>query len=135
MAYIVKIYLVAVVTFFAVDMVWLGFVARDFYREQIGFIMKTNFNWIAAISFYLLYIAGLIFFAIYPALERGEWQYALLAGAFFGLLTYATYDLTNLATLEGWPVKVVVIDMMWGTFLGASVSTVTYLIVNRFFTA
>ena len=128
-----KIYMVAVVTFFAIDMVWLGLVAKNFYREQIGFIMKTQFNWTAALLFYFLYIVGLVFFVIGPALEKGDWTYALMAGAFFGFITYATYDLTNLATLEGWPIKVTIVDMLWGTTLGSAVSTVTYFLVNRFF--
>ena len=108
-----KVYLIAVVSFFAIDMVWLGVVAKNLYREQIGFIMKTNFNWIAAFSFYFLYIFGLVFFVINPALEKGEFSYALIAGALFGLITYATYDLTNLATLENWHLKITIIDLIW----------------------
>jgi uncharacterized membrane protein len=127
-----KVYLIAVVSFFAIDMVWLGVVAKNLYREQIGFIMKTNFNWIAAFSFYFLYIFGLVFFVINPALEKGEFSYALIAGALFGLITYATYDLTNLATLENWSLKITIIDLVWGTVLGASVSSLTYYLVGLF---
>ncbi len=126
----IKMYVVAIVVFFLVDMLWLGVVARDFYREQLGDMMKTNINWLAAISFYLLFIAALVFFVINPAMEKGSWHYALLAGAFFGLVTYATYDLTNLATLKDWPVKMTIIDLIWGTVLGASTSTISYFIVN-----
>ncbi len=127
-----KVYLIAVVSFFAIDMVWLGVVAKNLYREQIGFIMKTNFNWIAAFSFYFLYIFGLVYFVINPALEKGQITHAIFAGALFGLITYATYDLTNLATLENWPLKITIIDLIWGTVLGSSVSTLTYYVVGLF---
>ena len=127
-----RVYLVAVVVFFAVDLVWLGVIAKNFYQKQIGFLLSPQVNWVAAISFYLLYIAGMIFFVIAPALSRGSWQTALLTGAFFGFITYATYDLTNLATLKDWPLLVTIVDLAWGTTLGASVSTITFLIVRAF---
>lgn len=127
----IRIYLVAVVVFFSIDLIWLGVVAQRFYQNQIGFLLSPRVNWTAAISFYLLYIVGLIYFAIRPALLNNSWQTALFTGAFFGFITYATYDLTNLATLKDWPLLVTVVDLMWGTTLGASVSTVTYLIVKR----
>ncbi len=126
-----KIYLVAFITFFAVDLVWLGVVASNLYKKYLGFIMSPSPNWGAAIAFYLLYIVGLVFFVIAPALEKQSWSYALLAGMFFGLITYATYDLTNYATLLNWPFKITVIDMIWGSTLGATVSLLTYLIINR----
>lgn len=132
MLYFLKVYMVAVVSFFAIDMAWLGFIAKKLYREELGFIMKTNFNWMAAFIFYFIYIFGLVYFAINPALAKGEFTHALLVGALFGFMTYATYDLTNLATLEGWPLKITLIDMAWGTFLGASVSSLTYYIVGLF---
>lgn len=127
----IRIYLVAVVVFFSIDLVWLGVVAQRFYQNQIGFLLSPKVNWTAAISFYLLYIIGLLYFAVRPALLNDSWQIALFTGAFFGFITYATYDLTNLATLKDWPLLVTVVDLMWGTTLGASVSTVTYLIVKR----
>lgn len=126
----IKIYLVAVIVFFAIDLVWLGVVAQKFYQNQIGFLLNPKVNWPAAISFYLLYIVGLVYFVVRPALIQGSWQTALFTGAFFGFVTYATYDLTNLATLKDWPLLVTLVDLLWGTTLGASVSTVTYLIVN-----
>lgn len=123
-----KLYGIALLVFFAIDMVWLVGVARTFYQAQIGFIMAKNPNWIAAIVFYLLFIAGLVYFVIAPAVEHKSWTEALYRGAFFGLLTYATYDLTNLATLKNWPVLVTVVDMIWGTVLSASVASITVLI-------
>jgi len=126
-----KLYAIALPVFFAIDMIWLGLVAKDFYRGQIGSLMKSDINWTAAISFYLLFIVGLVVFVITPAVEKGSWTYALVFGAFFGLITYATYDLTNLATLKDWPILVTLVDLAWGAVLAASVSVVTYLIVSK----
>ena len=127
----VKLYFIALPVFFAIDMIWLGLVAKDFYRNQIGFLLKENVNWVAAISFYLLFIIGVVFFVVMPALEKGSLMYALLVGAFFGFITYATYDLTNLATTKDWPLLVTLVDLAWGAVLSASVSSVTYLIATR----
>lgn len=126
-----KLYAIALPVFFAIDMVWLGLVATNFYRGQIGSLMKSDINWTAAIVFYLLFILGLVFFVITPAIEKGSWTYALLVGAFFGFITYATYDLTNLATLKDWPLLVTIVDLVWGAVLAASVSTVTYFIAHK----
>ena len=123
-------YLIALGVFFGIDMVWLSFIAKDLYQEQIGFLMKSSPNWVAAMSFYLLFIVGLVVFVIEPALENDSWQKALMLGALFGLITYATYDLTNLATIKDWPLKVTIIDLLWGTFLGSSVSTITYQVIK-----
>ena len=128
-----KLYLIALPVFFAIDMIWLGLIAKNFYRDQIGFLMKSNINWIAAIIFYLLFIVGLVIFVIAPAVQRGSWVYALLFGALFGFITYATYDLTNLATVKDWPLLVTVVDLAWGAALGASVSTITFFITGKFF--
>jgi len=126
-----KVYAIAVPVFFAIDMVWLSLTARNFYKNQIGFLMKPEINWTAAILFYLLFLVGLVVFVISPALEKKEWVLALWSGALFGLITYATYDLTNLATLKDWPLTVVIVDMLWGSVLAASVSVITYFIVLR----
>jgi uncharacterized membrane protein len=125
-----KFYFIALPVFFAIDMVWLGLIAKSFYAQQIGFLMKTNINWTAAILFYLLFIVGLVLFVIAPAVEKGSWMHALSFGALFGLITYATYDLTNLATLKDWPLLVTIVDLVWGAVLAASVSIVTYFIAN-----
>lgn len=128
MSLFIKLYLIALPIFFLIDMTWLGLVATNFYKSQIGFLMKTDINWIAAVIFYLLFIVGLVLFAIEPAVSRSSWTYALIFGALFGFFTYATYDLTNLATLKDWPLLVSLVDMTWGTVLGASVSLITYYI-------
>jgi uncharacterized membrane protein len=127
----IKLFIIALPVFFVIDMVWLVLVAKKFYQEQIGFLMKPDINWFAAIIFYLLFIAGLIIFVISPAVEKHSWVHALLFGALFGLITYATYDLTNLATLKDWPLLVTVVDLIWGSVLASSISLITYLIANK----
>lgn len=127
-----KTYLIALVVFLVMDLFWLGVVASKLYRQHLGFLMADKINWPAALLFYLVFIGGAVFFVINPALAKQSMGYALGAGAFFGFLTYATYDLTNLATLKDWPVAITVIDLIWGTVLSASVSTITYYMVNRF---
>jgi len=127
----IKLFLIALPVFFIIDMVWLVLVAKKFYQEQIGFLMKPDINWLAAIIFYLLFIAGLVIFVISPAVEKHSWVHALIFGALFGLITYATYDLTNLATLKDWPLLVTVVDLIWGSVLASSISLITYLIANK----
>ena len=127
----IKLFLIALPVFFVIDMVWLVLVAKDFYQKQIGFLMRSDINWYAAIIFYLLFVAGLVTFVILPAMEKHSWLHALLFGAFFGLITYATYDLTNLATTKNWPLLVTIVDLIWGTVLAASISVITYLIANK----
>lgn len=126
-----KLYFIALPIFLAIDMVWLGLVAKNFYAKHIGFMMRTDVNWTAAILFYLLFIVGLVLFVVSPAMEKSSWIQALLFGALFGLITYATYDLTNLATVKNWPLLVTIVDMVWGAVLAASVSTITYFIADK----
>ncbi len=126
-----KLYFIALPTLLALDALWLGVITRNFYKEQIGFLMKTNVNWTAALIFYVLFIVGLVLFVISPALANGSWTQAILMGALFGLITYATYDLTNLATLKDWPLLVTVVDLIWGAFISAAVSVATYVIVTK----
>lgn len=127
----IKLFLIALPVFFVIDMLWLVLVAKKFYQEQIGFLMKPDINWPAAIIFYLLFISGLVIFVISPAFEKHSWIHAILFGGLFGLITYATYDLTNLATLKDWPLLVTVVDLIWWTVLASSISLITYLIANK----
>lgn len=127
----VKLYAIALPVFFAIDMAWLGLVANKFYKSHIGFLMKSDINWVAAGLFYLLFVIGLVLFVIAPAVEKGSWTRAILYGALFGLIAYATYDLTNLATLKDWPLLVTLVDLTWGAVLAASVSVVTYFIADK----
>lgn len=127
-----KLFLIAVPVFFVIDMIWLAGVARTFYQSQLGTLMKTDINWLAAIIFYLIFIVGLVVFVLTPALEAQSLQKALVLGALFGFVTYATYDLTNLATLKDWPMLVTVVDLAWGTTLAASVSGISFWLATRF---
>ncbi len=127
----IKLYLIALPAFFALDFVWLAIVARKFYLSQLGALMKTNINWPIAILFYLIFIVGLIIFVISPAIEKKSIIYALVMGGLFGFFTYATYDLTNLATLKNWPLSLSIIDMIWGSILAASVSAITFYIASK----
>jgi uncharacterized membrane protein len=128
---LLKLYAIALPVFFVIDIAWIGLIARNFYKNQIGFLMRPEVNWIAAIVFYLLFLFALVVFVIEPAVVKKDWLKALWLGAFFGLVTYATYDLTNLATLKDWPIKMVVVDMLWGTLLSASISVLTYFIAVK----
>jgi uncharacterized membrane protein len=128
----IKLFAIALPVFFAIDMLWLGIVAKDFYHAQIGTLLKADVNWAAAIIFYLIFIAGLVVFVIAPAMEKGSWMHALLLGALFGFVCYATYDLTNLAVAKDWPLLITIVDLVWGVVLAASVSTVTFFIASKF---
>jgi uncharacterized membrane protein len=116
------LYGITLAIFFLIDMVWLGLVAKGFYRRQLGTFLSPQVRWGAAILFYLLFITGLLVFVVRPALLRDAPLEALLFGALFGLICYATYDLSNMATLKDWPLIVTVVDLVWGTALGGAVS-------------
>ena len=126
--YYLKLYLLTVPVFFAIDMLWLGVLANDFYQHNLAHLLSETVNWPAALLFYFMYIAGIILFSVRPGLAAQSLFKAMLWGALFGFFTYATYDLTNLATLRDWPIKVVVVDIAWGTLLCALVATASYLI-------
>jgi len=119
------------VIFLVIDMVWLLFISRKFYAEKLGYLMRDPINIGAAFLFYVLFVIGVLFFVIHPAMERDSVGYALLAGALFGLMTYATYDLTNLATIKEWPVIITVIDLIWGTTLSTLVSFLGYTLIKK----
>lgn len=125
-AFYIKLYLLTVPIFFLVDMIWLGIVARNFYQKNLSFILSPEVNWIAAISFYLIYIIGIIIFAVVPALEKDSLAAAIIWGALFGFFTYATYELTNLALIRQWPLKVVLVDIAWGSFLCSTVAALSF---------
>jgi uncharacterized membrane protein len=123
-------YVLTFIVFFIIDMVWLGFIAKDLYKKYLGGFLSEQVNWVAAIVFYLLFIVGVFIFAILPSVEKNSWVSAVTLGALFGFFTYATYDLTNLATLKDWPKNIVVIDIVWGSVLTALVSTAGFFITN-----
>ena len=126
MIFNLQLYLVMLAAFFLVDMVWLGLVARKFYRKQIGFLMSAKPGWAAAIIFYLLFILGAVVFVVLPGLNDGSLKLTVLRAVLYGLVTYATYDLTNLATVKNWPVLVTVVDLLWGVGVSVIVSLVGF---------
>lgn len=124
-------YVIAAVAFCVLDLIWLGTIAEDTYARHLGDLLAHSPNVGAALVFYAIFVAGLVFFVIHPALAAGSWRRAAGAGAFFGFVTYATWDLTNLAVLRDFPAALVPIDLAWGTNLSASVSLATYAVVQR----
>lgn len=119
-------YLATAVVFFTLDLLWLGWVAREFYREQLGELQRPSPILSVAAAFYALYVIGIVIFAVIPAIEAGSWRTALMLGGLFGFFAYATYDLTNIATLRDWPVAMSMVDLAWGTVLTAVSATIGY---------
>ena len=125
-----KAYLVSFIIFLVVDAVWLTLVAPKFYKSQIGHLMSDTPNLIAALVFYLIFIVGIVYFVLQPALETHDFTKLIISAVLFGFITYATYDLTNLATLKDWPIKVTIVDLIWGTSLSSIVSILSYLVLK-----
>lgn len=123
---IALLYAACVVAFFAIDFVWLSTMTSRFYQPRLGHLLAEQPRLGVAAGFYLLYVIGVVALAVIPGLKEGAPLEAIWRGALFGLLAYATYDLTNLATLRGWPVDLTLIDLVWGTVLTGSVSAVGY---------
>jgi uncharacterized membrane protein len=127
LAYYLKLYFITLAAFLGIDMIWLGLIARSLYRNNLGYIMAPKANWLAAIIFYLLFIMGLLIFVILPGLKGNTLGGTLLRAALFGLITYATYDLTNLATLKDWPIFITIVDMVWGITVSVAVSYIGFM--------
>ena len=121
-----KLYAIALPTFLAIDLVWLGVIARSFYQAQLGHLMRAEVNWIAAFVFYVVFVVGIVILAIWPAIERRSLPRAVLLSALLGIVTYSAFDLTNLAVLEAFPLGVVFVDVTWGAVLCSTVSGITY---------
>ena len=113
-----------------IDLIWLGFIAKDLYSKYLGYLMSDNVNWLAAVVFYLIFIGGVCYFVLYPSLIDKNMTNLLIRASLFGFITYATYDLTNLATIKDWPINITIIDLIWGTTLSTSVSVISYFIIN-----
>jgi len=129
--HILKQYIVSLISFLIVDGIWLTVVAKNFYAKHLGFLMSKNPNLVAALIFYLIYILALVVLVISPSLQKNSLQTAVLYGALFGLCCYATYDLTNLATIANWPLIVTIVDLIWGTILSATISAISLLILKK----
>lgn len=127
----IKLYAIALPTFLAIDLVWLGVIARSFYRAQLSHLTRAEVNWVAAVVFYVVFVVGMVILAIWPAVERRSVRRAVLLGALLGLVTYSAFDLTNLAVLEGFPMGVAVVDIAWGAVLCGSVSGITCWLWRR----
>ncbi len=126
MAFYLKLYAACTAVFFALDITWLGFVAKGFYQRQMGHLLADETKWGAAVAFYLIYVAAIVVLCVIPAVEKQSVARALALGAVFGLAAYAAFDLTSLALLKGFPGGVVPIDLAWGVVLTASVSAAGY---------
>jgi uncharacterized membrane protein len=123
-------YLGTAIVFFAIDFVWLAFIAKTFYAQQLGPLMRESPNLTVAAVFYVVYVVGVVVFAVMPAVRAESWATALALGALLGLVAYGTYDATNLATLKNWPTIVSVVDVIWGTALTAVSATAGYFFVR-----
>jgi len=130
MTRIIIAYFATLIVFAIVDYVWLTQVGPSLYQPILGSILTPEPRMGAAILFYALYIAGLVYFAVNPAFATGQWQTAMLKGALFGFFAYATYDLTNQATLIVWSSRITVADMAWGAFVSGVGSTGGFLITR-----
>ncbi len=128
-----KLFIHFIITFFvflSIDLIWLGFIAKNIYANAIGHLMSSNVNWPAAIIFYVIFVVGILYFVVEPALIHQDITKLLISAALFGFITYATYDLTNLATLKDWPVTITIIDLTWGTSLSLLVSIISYFLIK-----
>ena len=125
----VKLYSGVLAAFLVIDMIWLGLIAKSFYRKHLGSLMRPKPNWTVALIFYILFVVGILIFAVIPAADSGNLVRAAILGGLFGLFTYGTYDLTNWATLKDWPPVVVFVDLLWGIVLCAACSVIGTLLV------
>lgn len=125
-------YVVTALTFLGLDAVWLSLSASRLYRPKLGNLVREDFSLAPAIAFYLLYVLGILIFAVAPALGTGRWTGALSRGAMLGLVAYATYDLTNQATLRGWSITVTIADLCWGVFVTGTAATVGFIAMRWF---
>jgi len=128
---LIQLYIASAILFFAIDILWLGVIAKNFYHNHLARFFAERVNWTAAGLFYSLYILGIMIFAILPGISAASLIRTVVLGVLYGLFTYATYDLTNLATLKDWPVKIVVVDIIWGMVLCGLVSAGGFLVATR----
>ncbi len=124
------IYLCTFLVFIIIDLIWLGFIAKSFYRHQLSNLMAENVKWVPALIFYTVYAIGVLLLVVLPAADESSLSQALLMGALLGFISYSTYDLSNMATIKNWPIRVVLADIIWGTILTAMVSLISYLVAQ-----
>ena len=128
--FFLKLHALTLLIFFITDLIWLGVLAKGFYGKNLKHLLSPNVNWTAAVLFYLMYIAGILIFAVIPALKIDSLSRAATWGALFGFFTYATYDLTNMALLKDWPLNIVVVDIVWGVILCTTVATLSFYVAG-----
>jgi len=126
-------YFISLGAFLAIDLIWLGLIAKNFYQKNLGGMMTKNPIWSAAILFYAVFIFGLLYFVILPGLNANSIKTLVTRALLFGFITYATYDLTNLATLKNWPKSLTVVDLIWGSVLSTLVSLITFIVIKKLF--
>jgi uncharacterized membrane protein len=124
-------YLITGAVFLPLDYLWLRYVGQSFYRDRLGDILADEFRLAPGLVFYALYVGGIVFFALQPAFATGSWRTALLHGALFGLVAYATYDLTNHATLRHWSLSVTILDILWGAVVTGATATAAFALTRR----
>ena len=129
---LIRNYLITFIVYFTIEMVWLGLLARKIYEKHLGYLMADKPNLMVSLIYFIIVVWGLIFFAIYPALTKSSLSYAIIAGALFGFMTYATYIMTNLATLKDWPLFITLIDVSWGTVLNSQTAGLSFYIIKMF---
>jgi len=127
----IKQFFVALGSFLVVDGLWLTVISKNFYAKHLGYLMSKNPNLLAAGLFYLIYVFAMVVLVVTPGLEKGSFWSTVLSGALFGLCCYATYDLTNLATVQNWPLIVTIVDLIWGTFLSATIAAISFLVFHK----
>lgn len=127
----IVLFIVALIIYATFDLAWVGWLARNFYRQRLSFILSDYTNWAAVAFFYGIYSFGLLFFAVLPAMKASQWQLALHNGALLGLLCYATYDLVNMATISRWPLIITIVDIAWGAFITGSCALLTYFVGTK----
>lgn len=128
---LLKLYAACLFIFCSIDFLWVGLIAKKWYSREIGYLLVDSIHWLPVVGFYMLYAVGILIFVVFPALQLGSGTYALFYGAFLGLITYAAYDLTNLATLKNWPILLAVCDMLWGSFVTGITSVIVYYLKQR----
>jgi uncharacterized membrane protein len=124
------LYFSTLIVCFGIDLIWLGLMNSRFYKPNLAGLMSDKVNWAPAFLFYVIFIVGMLVLVVMPSVDKGSWVRATFTGGLLGMVAYATYDLSNLATLNNWPAILTAVDIAWGTALSAMVATVSYFIAR-----
>ncbi len=129
---LVSLYVIAILTFVFIDVLWIAFVARPLYDQYMGQLLVTNFRWLPAIIFYFMFVFGIVFFVLKPAINDKNYPLTLKRALLYGLVTYGTYVLTSFAALDGFSLMIVITDVLWGITVTTLTTMITYYIFMRF---